>query len=165
MPLHLSLRLPLTRSWAVRPLVERGVLKDLGAELGAEWTWPLTPGELADCFTALTICKFRRGVVVRVNGEVVPAFHVEQVLRCYCQSLQVDDARAHCWVPVSGNSSLFFPCRLAGQYWRCSPEHPASLRQQVEAALVQHGCRWCPRLKLDEWELLFGSVSVSERKG
>lgn len=45
------------------------------------------------------------------------------------------------------------PCRYARGGPAVTTFHPASLRAQIEAGLVQAGCRWCPRLDdLDAWE-------------
>ena len=47
-----------------------------------------------------------------------------------------------------------------------SPEHPATIRAQVEAALARAGCAWCPRLRdLDTWELYqWGRGDVMEER-
>lgn len=58
-----------------------------------------------------------------------------------------------------------FPCRLALQYYHSIDlRHPASVRAQVEAALAQAHCQWCPRLQdLDTWELYqWGRVDLEE---
>lgn len=57
-----------------------------------------------------------------------------------------------------------FPCRLALQYYRSIDlRHPASVRAQVEAALTQAHCQWCPRLHdLDTWELYQWGRGVEE---
>lgn len=109
--------------------------------------------------------------------------HALRVLRCYLQSCGPADWRAHCWQlrpapdtpPARSRLGLtltlggaapppepapppprpwLFPCRLASAA-QASRYHPATLRAQVEAALHQAECAWCPRLhNLDEWDLL-----------
>lgn len=45
------------------------------------------------------------------------------------------------------------PCRIPASA-DISRLHPAPLRAQVEAALIDYECAWCPRLQhLDEWDL------------
>lgn len=152
---EIHLRLPKTKAWAVRPLVLRGVLTERETELSAVWFWPVSTAELPDLVAALQACQWRRGAVVTVNGRMVSLRHLTQMMVCYLQSLAVEDPRAHCWLSMPGRE-LVLPCRLVEPIWRHDPAHPSSARQRMEAALVQRGTRWCPRLRLDEWELLFG---------
>lgn len=44
------------------------------------------------------------------------------------------------------------PCRYASHWQPLTTIHPAGIRAQIEAGLVEKGCRWCPRLDhLDDW--------------
>jgi hypothetical protein len=95
-----------------------------------------------------------------VNGQAIDPLRLAAVLRCYGQSLLVSDVRGHCWIP---RGMLLFPCREAsGWAMHLRASHPASLRAQTEAVLVQRSCHWCPSLRLDQWELECGEGDISE---
>lgn len=62
-------------------------------------------------------------------------------------------------VPPTPAPLWFFPCRQAAGQALIHPltrRHPASLRSQVEAVLVERGCQWCPALRMNQWEEQYG---------
>lgn len=53
-----------------------------------------------------------------------------------------------CRAPV-----FLHPCRFAQSWQPLTTMHPSGIRAQIEAGLIDRGCRWCPRLDhLDQWE-------------
>jgi len=47
-----------------------------------------------------------------------------------------------------------FPCRLLYPTFRFQIDHPASFRNQIQAAAVSRGCDWCPHFKADHFSKL-----------
>ncbi|MDO8357205.1 MAG: hypothetical protein Q7U76_12515 [Nitrospirota bacterium] len=119
------------------------------------------------------------------NDQRVNLHRMVGILACYAHSFGVIDYRAHCWVPlprflddrtpityvvtsgdapaqeVAATPAWLFPCQYASPASNgLSLTHQASLRAQVESALVQYECAWCPRLRdLDHWEAGYGYVT------
>ena len=93
---------------------------------------------------------------------------VREVLHGYQQSQRVDDPHACCWCKTvfrfdlivttytidDASKSLLYSCRLAApRACRNHAEQPGNITQQVDAALLRVGIRWCPRLAdLTEWQ-------------
>lgn len=62
--------------------------------------------------------------------------------------------------PPTDRPYWFFPCKYAdAAASQIALIHPASLRAQTESALLQYDVHWCPRLLLDEWELMMWGKS------
>ncbi|MFA5489617.1 MAG: hypothetical protein WC284_10410 [Candidimonas sp.] len=110
------------------------------------------------------VFTFSKGDQVRNKWTLV------EILRCYLTSCRCEDSTSHCFtmiddpsfVPVKSFSMhisveyvdttrpveidrYVFPCRLLSHDMKFEADHPASLRSQVQAAAVNHGCWICPR--------------------
>jgi hypothetical protein len=120
-----------------------------------------------------------------LDGNAIDPVHLKTVLTCYADSHGLDkraycwvqrilyeDRQRTLSLPVNLTLSnrgvtgtvehppppryWFWPCRQAtSTSGEISLLHPATIRNQVEAALVAAHVHWCPHLQnLDEWELL-----------
>lgn len=172
--------------WLVR-LAERGAFRQeelSPKQIVYEATFEVTaPQQLAAAFSLASELVHHHTAEVFVAGQALTLPMAREVLRCYQQSGQVEDARAYCWfrhafvdqpgapttfmLDLSGQTARWlFPCKAAvQQVHRIHPEHPASLRDQVEAALVAGQTWWCPRINLDEWEPVQWIRPIRERQG
>jgi len=111
---------------------------------------------------------------VFAGGQALKIPQVLQVLRCYQQSQQVEDARVYCWFQTAFRfdvtfatltldddpKPLLYPCRQsANQALGIHTEQLGTIVQQVEASLLRAGTRWCPRLAdLTDWKLEASAV-------
>jgi hypothetical protein len=112
-----------------------------------------------------------------VIGEMRQAYDVEAVLQCFTESCRADDFRAHCYrtidtpyFPVharlklehihpmfrhitaaSDDGDLLFPCSFMLQWFEAQPDHPASVRDQIQAEGVAKMCDVCPRFDPDDF--------------
>jgi hypothetical protein len=115
-----------------------------------------------------------------IIGEMRQAYDLEAVLRCFADSCAVDDFRAHCYrtidtpyFPVhmrlklehihpmfrhitaaSDEGNFLFPCSHMLQWFEAQPEHPASVRDQIQAEGVAKMCDACPRFNPDAFQQL-----------
>jgi hypothetical protein len=121
-----------------------------------------------------------------IIGEMQQAYLLESVLRCFADSCATRDYRAHCFrliddpcEPLSPyrnfdhvapyfrhfeakaeDGTYVFPCNHMLQWFRAQRDHPASIRDQIQAEGVDKMCDVCPRFDPDD----FGVTSIV-RKG
>lgn len=134
-------------------------------ETDFELSHPLQVGHALTLATALVHDKKAEAFV---SGQSLHLPMVREVLRCYQQSLHVKDAHSYCWfatkytydltvttytIDLDAAKTLLFPCRCAANHaYGIHPEQPGTIDEQVDAALVRAGTRWCPRLaNLTAW--------------
>lgn len=144
-------------------------------QLVYESTFDLSdPLQLSTALSLATALVHDKKAEVFASGQSLALPMVREVLRCYQQSGQVEDPHAYCWFETAfrfdltvttytlddSPKPLLFPCRLAAnRVHGIHPEQPGTIRQQVEAALLRAGVRWCPRLAdLFEWQAEAGLV-------
>lgn len=110
-----------------------------------------------------------------VIGEMKQAYDIEAVLQCFAESCASDDFRAHCYrtidspyFPVhmrlklerihplfqhitaaSDEGNFLFPCSHMLQWFEAQPDHPSSVRDQIQAEGVAKMCDVCPRFDAD----------------
>lgn len=120
-----------------------------------------------------------------VIGEMEPAFLMESVLQCFADSCASRDYRAHCFRLIdnpfdplapyrnlehiaphfrhveakSDDGTYIFPCKHMLQWFRAQRDHPASIKDQIQAEGVDKMCDVCPRFEPDD----FG-VTILKRK-
>jgi hypothetical protein len=113
-----------------------------------------------------------------VIGEMRPAYDLEAVLQCFTESCRADDWRAHCqrtidspYFPVharlrlehihpmfrhitaaSDEGNFLFPCSHMLQWFEAQPDHPSSVRDQIQAEGVAKMCDVCPRFNPDDFQ-------------
>ena len=125
------------------------------------------PLQLTQALSLATALVHQKTAEAFAGGLSLSLPMVREVLRCYQQSQQLDDPQAYCWYETAlqfdltattytidpGPKPLLYPCRLAARHaYGIHPEHPGTIRQQVEASLLRAGTRWCPRLAdLTDW--------------
>lgn len=128
------------------------------------------PRQLGQALSLATALVHDKKAEAFAGGQSVPLPMIREVLRCYQQSQGVEDPHAYCWFETAyrfdltvttytldlddAPKPLLWPCRLAApRAYGVHPEQPGTIRQQVEAALLRAGTRWCPRLAdLYEWQ-------------
>jgi len=96
------------------------------------------------------------------NGfPIVDTHYLYESLKCYIQAISCDDQAAHCQRVISdariGADAYLFPCNyLIKRQARLdlTAAHPSSLRDQIQAMGVDHGCAWCPNFKPDDFRKL-----------
>lgn len=114
-----------------------------------------------------------------IIGEMEPALHLESVLKCFGESCLTRDHRAHChrtidspYFPVTARLQLehihpqfrhitaasddgmyIFPCAYMLQWWQAQPDHPSTVRDQIQAEGVAKYCDVCPRFNPDNFGL------------
>jgi hypothetical protein len=112
-----------------------------------------------------------------IIGEMEQAYHLESVIKCFADSCQVRDYRAHChrtidspYFPVTARLQLehihpmfrhitaaskdgkyIFPCAYMLQWWQAQEHHPASVHDQIQAEGVAKYCDVCPRFNPDDF--------------
>lgn len=112
-----------------------------------------------------------------VIGEMEQAYHLESVIRCFVESQSAQDWRAHCHrlidspyfpvapkriyddihpmfrhvKPLSERGIYLFPCAHMLNWFEAQRDHPASIRDQIQAAGVAKGCDVCPRFNPDDF--------------
>ena len=124
---------------------------------------PLQLGHALSLTTALVHHKTAEAFVDR-QSLALPM--VREVLRCFQQSQQVVDGQAYCWFKTHLDAvlmqPLLLPCRLAArESYQIHPDQPGTITQQVDAALLRAGTRWCPRLAdLMEWQRAAGLLTL-----
>lgn len=110
-----------------------------------------------------------------IIGEMEPALYLESVLKCFADSCASRDYRAHCFrlidnpfEPLSpyrrfdhihmyfrhfeakaDDGTCVFPCSHMLQWFEAQPDHPASVRDQIQAEGVAKMCDVCPRFDPD----------------
>ena len=115
-----------------------------------------------------------------VIGEMRQAYDLEAVLQCFAESCAADDFRAHChrtidtpYFPVhmrlklerihpmfqhitaaSDEGNFLFPCSYMLQWFEAQPDHPSSVRDQIQAEGVAKMCDACPRFNPDDFRLI-----------
>lgn len=81
---------------------------------------------------------------------IVDTQRLYESLKCYVQSQQCADPRAHCVRVVRSNEDgydWFAPCSLLANRWPSWPfnrRHPSTPQDQLQAMAVTAGCDWCP---------------------
>ena len=139
----------------------------------------LDPLQLSIALSLATALVHDKKAEALVGRQSLQLPMVREVLRCYQQSQQVDDAHAYCWFETAfrfdltvttytiddAPTPLLFPCRLAAnRVYGIHPEQPGTITTQVDAALLRAGTRWCPRLAdLTEWQTQAGLVDQEIR--
>jgi hypothetical protein len=114
-----------------------------------------------------------------IIGEMEQAYHLESVIKCFAESCLARDYRAHChrtidspYFPVtarlqleyihplfrhitaqSEDGTFIFPCKYMLQWWQAQPDHPSSVRDQIQAEGVTKYCDACPRFNPDDFGL------------
>ena len=181
-PAQLHFRVPLSRHagciQALRLANERARIAQGWVEVCVVLT-DLEQVQVARAIADTLLPLEAEGAEASGGGQRITLARLAGILDCYAKSFAVSDYRAHCWAPhlrflgdrtpltfqvgstqpaTSPPRMTFFPCQYAAPAAHLiTPEHPASLRTQVEQALVSYECAWCPRLRdLDHWELLHG---------
>lgn len=112
-----------------------------------------------------------------VIDDMERAYHMESVLRCFVESLSARDYRAHCHrlidsphfpvsprrlyehihpmfrhvTPLSERGLYLFPCAYMLDWFEAQRDHPASIRDQIQAAGIAKGCDACPRFNPDDF--------------
>lgn len=113
-----------------------------------------------------------------VIGEMSQAYDLETVLQCFTESCRADDWHAHChktidnpYFPVHATQKLeyihpmfrhisvvsvegkyVFPCSYMLRWFEAQPNHPASIRDQIQAEGVSKMCDACPRFNPDDYK-------------
>jgi hypothetical protein len=121
-----------------------------------------------------------------IIGEMRQAYDLEAVLQCFTNSCRADDWRAHCqrtidspYFPVhmrlklehihpmfrhitaaSDEGNFLFPCSHMLQWFEAQPDHPSSVRDQIQAEGIDKMCDVCPRFDPDD----FGITAVKKRR-
>jgi hypothetical protein len=137
----------------------------------------LDPIQLGHALSLATALVHDKKAEVFAGSLSLTMVNVREVLRCYQQSLQGADPQAYCWFRTAlsfdltvttfviddAPKTLIFPCRQAGPHsYGLHPGHPGTVTDQVEAALVRAGTRWCPRLAdLTEWRAANSMIARS----
>ena len=114
-----------------------------------------------------------------IIGEMEQAYYLESVLKCFVESCLTKDYRAHChrtidspYFPVTARLQLehihpmfrhitaeskdgtyIFPCAYMLQWWQAQPDHPSTVRDQIQAEGVVKYCDVCPRFNPDDFGL------------
>lgn len=114
-----------------------------------------------------------------VIGEMGQAYHLEAVIRCFVESCSARDYRAHCFrlidspyypvapqrmyeyihpefrhvTPLSERGIYQFPCAYMLDWFEAQRDHPASIRDQIQAAGIAKGCDACPRFNPNDFHL------------
>jgi hypothetical protein len=112
-----------------------------------------------------------------IIGEMKQAYDLESVLHCFTDSCRADDWHAHCqrtidtpYFPVharlkleyihpmfrhitaaSNEGNFLFPCSHMLQWFEAQPDHPSSVRDQIQAEGVAKMCDVCPRFAPDDF--------------
>lgn len=120
-----------------------------------------------------------------IIGEMAQAFDLESVLKCFADSCEVRDYRAHCFrlidnpysplakhrafdhihmyfrhfEPAAADGIYVFPCRYMLQWFAAQREHPSTIQDQIQAEGVAKQCDVCPRFDPDE----FGVTAIKNR--
>jgi hypothetical protein len=120
-----------------------------------------------------------KGVIVSANGQLVPAWYkMLAVLDCYVTSTRCADYRAHCFTMIDDPSLVqparvggivismmagtvkeeaaeidrySFPCSLIVDETKLHADHPASFRDQIQAAAVKRCADHCPNFNADSF--------------
>lgn len=118
--------------------------------------------QLSEIMVFVDLLAGIRGVQFYFNGLLLNkrGYEVQHVVNCYIQSQKCTDWRAHCHRIIeidfeepgkgkwsdSNSVKYISPCHIAFNYNRrsISPEHPSSLKDQLQAYAVDAGCEWCP---------------------
>jgi len=130
----------------------------------------------ASAIRALELLRYVAGwkaVQVCAGGTILRSdFLAGIVLSCYVQSLDCDDWRAHCFCVIDDPSALapyedrlylaadvsierspkkdwLLPCKLLYGHVRFQRLHPATFRDQLQAAAAEYGCAWCPNFNIE----------------
>lgn len=181
---HLTFRFRQSRSddmaWLIE-LAKRGLFKEQALSLKQvvyETTFDLLdPIQLGHALSLATALTHDKKAEVFAGGQSLTMVNVREVLRCYQQSLQGNDPQAYCWFRTAlsfdltvttfviddNPRNLIFPCRKAAPYSHgIHLGHPGTVTDQVDAALVRAGTRWCPRLTdLTEWRSANDAIARS----
>lgn len=133
----------------------------------------------AQATSALGLLKVVRrveGARIFVPGRgAISTASAELVLGCYLESCRIGDWRAHC-VTGATEEQLFgprkaprarvtlgsgdlpsgphylLPCSLLLRYgMRLNPDHPSTMREQIEARAQAGACDWCPRFDIRQF--------------
>jgi hypothetical protein len=114
-----------------------------------------------------------------IIGEMRQAYDLEAVLQCFAESCAATDFQAHCYrtidtpyFPVharlklehihpmfrhitaaSDEGNFIFPCSHMLQWFEAQPDHPSSVRDQIQAEGVTKMCDVCPRFDPDQFKL------------
>lgn len=183
---HLTFRFRHSRAndlpWLIE-LAKRGTFKEQALspkqiiyETRFQLLDPIQLGHALSLATALVPDKKAEVFAGRLS---LPMVNVREVLRCYQQSLQVEDPHAFCWFRTALSfdltvttfviddvpKTLIFPCRRAASHSHgLHPGHPGTVTDQVEGALVRAGTHWCPRLAdLTDWRAANTAIARSAR--
>jgi hypothetical protein len=108
-----------------------------------------TPEQIA---RALAVANYANTMTAaRFYARGLPLVDVQALyesLKCFVQSQQCSDPRAHCIRIVEAKGARYFvPCAFLADRWAAwpfDPTHPATRRDQFQALAVKAGCDWCP---------------------
>ena len=137
----------------------------------------LDPLQLSHALSLSTALVHTKKAEVFVASQTLRLPMVREVLRCYQQSQQIEDPHAFCWFRTSFSTDphpavvmltldaparVLFPCKLAAnQAHGIHPVQVGAIEDQVDAALLRAGTRWCPRLAdLMEWQRAAGLLTL-----
>lgn len=112
-----------------------------------------------------------------IIGEMKQAYDLESVLQCFIESCIADNWRAHCQKTIddphfpihltqkldyihpmfrhisvlSTEGRYLFPCSYMLRWFEAQPNHPASVRDQIQAEGIAKMCDVCPRFAPDDF--------------
>lgn len=94
-----------------------------------------------------------------VDGEYEHPYRMTQWLQCFIHSFFATSPQAYCLKPIFTHFGLatdeqyLSPCRLLGITDRVTPNHPASLVEQVQSLAVENGCFRCPNFNAENFRV------------
>jgi hypothetical protein len=112
-----------------------------------------------------------KGAFIFVGGKIVhDSYRLEEVLKCYLQSCQCRDTKAHCHFVIDdpfesesgsqffnpGGDKYIFPCKHLVTWFRFQNNHPSSIEDQIQAAGVEFGCNLCPNFAPNDFRKVEG---------
>lgn len=142
-------------TYQVHPLTEKQAVHETRFDL-------LDPIPLGHAISLVKAIMHDKKAEVFADGQTLDFRAVVSLLECYQQSLHAADPQAYCWfatqytydltvttytIDLDAAKTLLFPCRCAAnRAYGIHPAQPGTIEEQVDAALVRAGTRWCPRL-------------------
>ncbi|MBK8202403.1 MAG: hypothetical protein IPK68_08875 [Bdellovibrionales bacterium] len=111
-----------------------------------------------------------KGTQIFVNGRPLERFYnVEKTLRCYLDSLDAIETKAHChfiytdvaddisMMKITRNGKYHVPCRMLEGFVREVVRNPISGPEaDIQAASIRRGCFWCPNFNPKEFRQTSG---------
>lgn len=107
----------------------------------------------------LTMITGWNSALLFVDGECEQPHSMTQWLGCYIHSFFATSPEAYCLKPVfthfgfATEEQYLSPCRLLGITDRITPNHPASLAEQVHSLAIDNGCFRCPNFNAENFRV------------